>query len=144
MSDLVLRVAAKGVVVNDKGQVLIVREAATYQDGTNIGRYHLPGGRIEAGESYVDGLRREIKEETGLDIEPGRPVYVGEWRPVIKGVPHHIIAIFSVCQARATATTLSDEHDEALWINPQDRVHYDLMDPDDKVIDAYMALLSKE
>lgn len=137
MSELVLRVAAKGVVVNDKGEVLILREAATYGDGTQIGRYGLPGGRLDKGESYLDGLKREMKEEIGLDIEPGKPVFVGEWRPVIKGVPHQIIAIFSVCKTKDTKVRLSEEHDQALWIDPKKRDQYDLMDPDWEVIDAY-------
>ncbi len=66
----ILRVAAKSLIINDQGQVLIVREASTYGDGTQIGRFGLPGGRIDLGESFEDGLRREAKEETGLDIEP--------------------------------------------------------------------------
>lgn len=77
MRDLVLRVAAKGVIVN-KGRVLILREAETYIEGTNIGKYGLPGGRIELGESFMDGLHRETKEETGLEVIPKHPVYLGE------------------------------------------------------------------
>ena len=137
---LVLHVAAKGVVVNSKGEVLIVREAKTYDEGTGEGRYHLPGGRLNEGESYIDGLHREIREETGLDIEPGRPVYVGEWRPTIKGIPRQIIAIFTVCTPKSTTVRLSEEHDHFAWVDPKNRVDYDLMDPDWDVIDTYAAL----
>ena len=52
-----LRVAAKAVIVKD-GKVLILREASTYTEGTNIGKWGSPGGRIEASESFFDGLRR--------------------------------------------------------------------------------------
>jgi 8-oxo-dGTP diphosphatase len=140
MAELVLRVAAKGVIVNEKGEVLIVREAKTYEEGTRTGRYGLPGGRLNVGESYIDGLRREVREETNLDIEPGRPVYVGEWRPIIKGVPYQIIAVFTICKLKTYDVRLSNEHDKFAWVKPRERVGYDIMDPDWDVIDAYAVL----
>lgn len=137
-SQPILRVAAKALIVH-AGKILIVREATTYGDGTQIGRYGLPGGRLEVGESFMDGLARECREEVGLEVEPLYPLFVGEWRPVIKEEPHQIIAVFMACRAKTEAVTLSDEHDLACWIDPQDRASYDIMDPDWEVIDAYIA-----
>jgi 8-oxo-dGTP diphosphatase len=142
MTDLVLNVAAKIVVVNREGKVLIVRES-THDTNTQSGRYTLPGGRLGSGESFVDGLKREAMEEVGLEVEPGQPVYVGEWRPVIKGVPHQVIAIFVVCKARTTKIRLSEEHDGFEWIDPKHRKQYDLADPDWDVIDAYARTFKK-
>src|SRR5574337_985895 len=99
MTKIILRVAAKAVIVNSAGKILIVREASTYKEGTGAGRYHMPGGRLEEGENYAEGLRREVAEETGLEVEPLYPIFVGEWQPVINGVPNHIVAIFTVCRA---------------------------------------------
>jgi 8-oxo-dGTP diphosphatase len=138
MTDMVLRVAMKGVIVRD-GKVLILREASTYADGTNIGRYEMPGGRLEPGESWQDALRREIREETGLEVDIEYPIYVGEWRPVIREVPHQIVATFIVCTPTTDTITLSDEHDDYQWIDPTQRATYDLMDPEDKVIDRLAA-----
>lgn len=141
MSNIVQRVAMKAVIVNNEGKVLILREASTYEDGTNVGRYHMPGGRIEPGENFEMALKREVHEETGLEIELLHPVYIGEWRPVIREVPHHIIATFIVCKPSVhDAIVLSSEHDQYKWIIPKERAQYDLMDPEDKVIDAYAAL----
>src|SRR3990167_3831731 len=117
---LVLRVAAKGVIINDEGKLLLLREANAYKDGTGTSRYHMPGGRLDPGEYFEHGLHREIKEETGLEVESLFPIYVGEWRPVIQGVPNQIIAIFTVCQAKTTKLKLSDEHDDYVWIDPKD------------------------
>jgi len=129
MSDMVVRVAAKAVILNNKKQVLIVREAPTYDEGSHIGRYGIPGGRLEVGESFNDGLKREVKEETGLEVEVIGPICVGEWRPIIKGVPHQIIAIFMACKPKSTEVTLSNEHDAYEWIDPTRYKEYDLMDP---------------
>lgn len=139
MSEIVQRIAMKAVIVNEKGEVLILREAATYGDGTQRGRYHMPGGRIEVGENFEDALRREIMEETGLEVDIEYPIYVGEWRPVIRDVPHQIVATFMVCKPKSNNITLSTEHDDFQWIDPKDRKNYDVMDPEDKVIDRFAA-----
>lgn len=135
----ILRVAAKACIINDEGKVLIVREAAS-KDTTQVGKWGLPGGRLEPGESFTDGLQREVREETGLQVTIGKPLYVGEWRPVIRGVPHQIIAIFMVCKVKSGDVQLSDEHDQYKWISPAKRANYTVMPPDDLVIDAFAAL----
>ena len=134
----ILQVAAKAILVNPEGKLLILREAKTYEEGTNIGRYHSPGGRIKPSESYEEGLRREVEEETGItDFEPIRPLFVGDWRPVIKGIEHHIIGIFTLCRTKSSEVRLSSEHDDYQWIDIADRGKYDIMDPENKVIEAY-------
>jgi ADP-ribose pyrophosphatase YjhB (NUDIX family) len=66
------RVAAYAVLARD-GQVLLTRMSAR----TRIeGRWTLPGGGIEHGEDPRDALRREVHEETGLWVRPGRLVDV--------------------------------------------------------------------
>lgn len=135
-NELKQRIAMKAVIVKD-GMVLIIREAATYGEGTQRGRYHMPGGRVEAGEHFEEALRREILEETGLEVEVKYPIYVGEWRPVIKGVQNQIVGVFILCNPRSENVVLSTEHDDFKWINPKKRAEYDIMDPEDKVIDRF-------
>jgi len=138
MADMLQRVAAKALIVNDDGKVLILREANTYVEGTNIGKYGLPGGRTEPDEKFFDGLHREVMEETGLKVEPIKPLYVGEWFPTIKGVPNHITAIFMACKALTTDVKLSEEHDHYEWIDPEKYVDFQMMAPDDDVIKAWI------
>lgn len=139
MAEIVQRIAMKAVIVKD-GKILLLREAATYGDGTQRGRYHMPGGRIEAGENFEEALRREIREETGLEVDIKHPIYVGEWRPVIRDMEHQIIGVFFVCSPKTTKITLSTEHDDYQWIDPKKRKYFDIMDPEDKVIDRHAEL----
>lgn len=53
-----------GVVVNDDGQVLVVQRR-------DNGMWEIPGGVLELDEPIHDGLRREVLEETGVEIAPG-------------------------------------------------------------------------
>lgn len=137
MSEITLRVAAKAVIVNDNDEVLVVREASTYDEGTNIGTWGLPGGRLNLGEAFYDGLAREVFEETGLQVLPEMPVYVGEWQPVIKDVPHQIIAVFMVCRYTGGEVRLSEEHDAYKWVGQKDVRKIQFMEPDNEVLEKY-------
>ena len=138
---VVQRIATKALIVNDKGQILFLREASTYDEGTNIGQYHLPGGRLNLGEAFLDGLKREVDEETGLEIKIGKPIYVGEWRPVIKGVQNQIVAIFFICKPLTEHVRLSDEHDDFKWVLPNEIGKYEIMSPEDKVVEEYRSII---
>jgi 8-oxo-dGTP diphosphatase len=136
--ELVSQIAAKAIIVNGRGEILILREAADYADGTNTGKYHVPGGRLEKGETYWEGLAREVMEETGLKVEPLYPLHIDEWRPVIKGVPHHIIAVFTLCNLKGKGRVrVSHEHDRAIWIDPAKRANYDMLPGEAGAVEAY-------
>src|SRR3954466_12757201 len=60
-----------GAVVHDAvGRLLLIRRG----HDPHRGLWSLPGGRIEAGESPEQAVVREVREETGLAVVPGRPV----------------------------------------------------------------------
>jgi len=142
MNDVVTqRIAGKAVIVNDEGKILFLREAATYEEGTNLGRYQIPGGRVNIGEPFMDALKREVMEETGLEVEVGQPLYVGEWFPTIKGNKNQIVAIFYVCKPLTFDVKLSEEHDAFEWADPRQPIEFDIMDPEPEVIKAYLNLI---
>src|SRR5690625_5839123 len=55
-------VATLGFVENTKGEILLVK---TRRDG----HWVFPGGQVEVGENLINGLIREVKEESGIDVE---------------------------------------------------------------------------
>jgi ADP-ribose pyrophosphatase YjhB (NUDIX family) len=85
--------AASAIIVNDEGKMLLHRRS-------DNDRWALPGGTMEIGESISETITREVKEETGLNVEP-------EYITGIYSDPHHIIEYsdgeirqeFSVCFA---------------------------------------------
>ncbi|MDP9849095.1 NUDIX hydrolase [Streptosporangium lutulentum] len=56
------------VVVDDSGRILLVRRGRPPGEGL----WSVPGGRVEPGESDVEAVTREVLEETGLTVVPGR------------------------------------------------------------------------
>ena len=137
-----LFVAMKAFITHN-GKVLIVRESAKNPVGTNPNAYDIVGGRIEPGERFNECLRREIKEETGLDIELGRPFYVGEWRPIVKGEPWQVVATFFKCQTNSDEVRLSQDHDDAKWIDPKDFRSYNLIPNLLPAFEAYLQINNK-
>lgn len=128
-----LFVAAKALIVKD-GKVLLVRESSKYEEGTNIAKYGVPGGRLKPGEKIEESLAREVKEETGLDISIGDPLVVDEWRPTVRDEPWQIIGIFFKCQALTEEVVLGDDHDHFVWIDPKDEDQYQIIENERKII----------
>lgn len=68
---------AQKAFVRRGDQILVVRKSA--DDPHNPGRWEMPGGRMAFGESVEEHLVREVLEETGLTVVPGRPFYIWQW-----------------------------------------------------------------
>jgi 8-oxo-dGTP diphosphatase len=144
MTETILQVAAKALIVNDKGKVLVLREPAENNLGSQHGLYGLVGGRLDEKDSYEQALHREVLEETGLKVDILYPIYIGEWWPLIHRKKHHIVAVFSVCRAKTTDVKLSDEHDDFKWISPNQTKKLNFMPPDDQVIERYAGWLNQK
>lgn len=132
-----LFVATKAFVVFE-GKVLILRESPKYDDGTNIGKFDVPGGRVQSGERFDQGLLREIHEETGLDVTIIRPFHTDEWRPVVKDEHWQIVGTYFLCQADNTNVILGKDHSEYQWIDPTKHQDYPLIDNLKRAFAAYV------
>ncbi|MEV4552176.1 NUDIX hydrolase [Nonomuraea wenchangensis] len=86
-----MKVRVTGVLIED-GRLLLLDQ------DTGGGRsWSLPGGKVEPGEPIVDALVREMREETGLDVEAGRLLYVCDHLP--GGDTHVVHLTFEVTRA---------------------------------------------
>lgn len=113
-----LFIATKAFIEHE-GKLLILRESSVYEDGTHAGEFDLPGGRLHPGERFDDALRREVREETGLEIMIHEPIHVVEWRPVVRDESWQIVCVFFRATCRSGEVTLSSDHNELRWIDPE-------------------------
>lgn len=107
-------VAAVGGVVLDGDRVLLVKRALPPRQG----EWSLPGGRLELGESLVEGVRREVKEETGLDVAVGPMVEVFDrvHRDDAGSIRYHFVIVDFLCRPIGGALAAGDDASEARWV----------------------------
>lgn len=104
----------KGIIFNrNHDRILLLRRSG--DDPIGADTWEGVGGNIERGETPEEALRREIREEAGLtEISIGPIAYA----TIVDGdAPYLIIAY--VCEARADAVALSDEHRAFVWADQE-------------------------
>lgn len=107
-------VAVGGIVEDTKNNILLVK--------TQHGGWVFPGGQVEVGENLLDALVREVKEESGIDIEIENliGVYsntgVHKWYDGVTDVPTKLMLDY-VCKPISGELTTSIETSEVEWVN---------------------------
>jgi len=115
-------VGVGGVVVHRKRVLLIRRGSEPLK-----GEWSIPGGLVELGEELADGVRRELKEETGLDVEPLQVLTVFD-RITRDGdrVRYHYVIVDYVCRRRGGRLKPDSDVVDARWVRHEDLPQYHL------------------
>ncbi|WP_025880939.1 NUDIX domain-containing protein [Segatella baroniae] len=114
--------ATVALIVNDRGEMLVARRKKEPARGT----LDLPGGFVDMEETAEEGVRREVKEETGLDVVASEFLFSLPNIYPYSGVDVHTLDLFFRCKvADANHATAMDDVAETFWL-PIDRI-----DPDD-------------
>ena len=107
--------AVSAAIIRD-GKVLVVRRARK----PALGIYTLPGGGVETGETLVQAVTREVREETSLEIEP--VALAGHREAIVRdpqgGVERHFVILCFAARWLAGEPKLNEELDDARWLNP--------------------------
>jgi ADP-ribose pyrophosphatase YjhB (NUDIX family) len=111
-------VVGLGAIVLQRDDVLLVRRGNEPQKGL----WSVPGGALELGESLQQGVRREVLEETGLEVR------VLEFAEVLErimtddrgAVEYHYVLLDYLCEPVGGALSAGDDAVEAAWVNRAD------------------------
>ena len=113
-------VVAVGAVCVRDGRVLLVRRGR----GAQIGRWAVPGGRVEPGETLVEAVARELREETGLHGEVGALCGIAERSGAGYSFVIHDYWVTVADDAEAVA---ADDADEVTWAGRADLERLELV-----------------
>lgn len=112
-----------GAVVIHEGRVLLIRRGKEPLRG----RWVVPGGTVELGETLEQALVREIEEETGLTVRPREVVAVFDRILGEDGrVDYHYVIIDYLCDYVAGEVRAGSDAEEVALVAPQDLAAYDL------------------
>jgi 8-oxo-dGTP diphosphatase len=98
-------VSVAGVVVRQDGRILVIQRR-------DNGHWEPPGGVLELDETFEQGVRREVAEETGVDVA------VDRMTGAYKNLPRGVVALVFRCHPTGGETTTTDEAQCVRWFTP--------------------------
>ena len=112
-----------GGVVIYRNRVLLIRRGREPLKG----EWSIPGGLVELGEGLTDGVRRELKEETGLEVEPLAVLEAFD-RIIRHGrrVRYHFVIVDFICRLKGGKLRPASDVLEARWVRREDIPKYHL------------------
>ena len=115
-------VVGVGAVVVRDGKALIIKRAHE----PRTGEWSLPGGLLELGESLQDAVRREIKEETSLDIEVGPVIETFDrvHRDDAGKIRYHFVIVDFVCWSNGGEAVPGSDADGVAWVTADEIDEY--------------------
>ncbi|MFW9922408.1 MAG: NUDIX domain-containing protein [Candidatus Thorarchaeota archaeon] len=113
-----IMVVVTAIIENQNEDILLIKRSPESEDLPNA--WEDCGGRLKQAEIPEEGLRREIKEELGLDdIEIIKPLTIfHDFRNGRKNPLNELIGIAYWCKTQSIDIILSEEHTEYQWVKP--------------------------
>lgn len=105
-----VRTSVVAVVRNGEGRVLLTKRAVP----PYLGKWVMPGGKIEPGEPITAALKREVSEEVGLDVHVEGLVDIFEVTPSSEHSAHFVILYYLVTPKSEELVT-NEEISDAMW-----------------------------
>lgn len=134
-------VGVGGVVIH-RGRVLLIRRGHEPLKG----EWSIPGGLVELGEELAEAARRELREETGLVVEPIE--VIGVFDRILRGggqkgsrVRYHFVIVDYACRLVGGKLRPGSDVVDARWVRPKDLPHYHLTEKATEVVRAALRFM---
>jgi mutator protein MutT len=110
-----------GAVIVKDGKALIVKRAHDPYKG----QWSIPGGRVELGETLAEAVRREMREETGLEVSVGALIEVFERVERQDGrIRYHFVIVDYLCTCVGGSLCAGDDAVDAVWVTSEELEAY--------------------
>lgn len=133
-------VGVGGVVIHRRRVLLVLRGREPLK-----GRWSIPGGLVELGEELQEAVRRELKEETGLDVEPQAMIAAFDRiQRAGRRVRYHFVIVDYLCRRKGGRLKSASDVVDARWVRREELAQYDLSDLACRVILAAFRMAKKQ
>jgi len=122
------------ILRNERNQILLLRRSLTSK--INPGKWDLPGGKIDEGENFNEALSREVAEETSLPVNITGVAGVNESDTVVDDFI--IVTLIMEGIVGSGTVKLSNEHDDFVWVNPDEILQTDLCSQFHDFLESYL------
>lgn len=112
-------IKVSGIIVECRGKILLLKRQL---NDSQSGKWCLPGGSVEENETYEDAAKRELKEETGLEVNDLEEIGFHNYDEPKLYINY---MVFRVSFRDRPVIVLSDEHSEYLWVSYDAALHMD-------------------
>ena len=125
-------VGVGGVVISD-GRALLVRRGGQPLKG----RWSIPGGMLETGETLYEGVRRELAEETGLEVRVVELIEVFERISLDAAgkTRYHFVVLDYLCEAVGGNARAGSDVTDVAWASPAEPAQYSLSETAMRIIE---------
>ncbi len=113
-----------GGVVIANGRALLVKRGSPPLEG----QWSIPGGLLEIGETLMEGVRRELREETGIEVRPLDLIEVFE-RIELDGsgkARYHYVVLDYLCEATGGDARAGSDVTQVAWVKPEELASYSI------------------
>ena len=128
-------------MIFEGGNILLVERAGEPMKGY----WSIPGGIVETGERLADGIRREVREETGLEVDALSVFEIFE-RIIADAegkTEYHYVLIDYLCRPLGGQLAPASDVSGVAWVSPEDLRNYRLTDGTLEVIERAFAKLQR-
>ena len=122
-------------VIEKDGRILIAKRKKGWRFA---GKWEFPGGKIEPNETPEECLRRELREELGIETEIGEFFCVSTY-----AYPHVTVQLLVYRAFHVSGEYELRDHQEIRWVLPEHLLQYDFPEADNLVIEKLIAAASK-
>lgn len=127
-----LPIVGVGGVIVSHGRALLVKRGKPPLEG----QWSIPGGLLEIGETLMEGVRREMREETGMDVRPLDLIDVFERIELDGGgkARYHYVVLDYLCEATGGEARAGDDVTHVAWTSAEELEQYSLSSTATRVI----------
>ena len=132
-------ITAGALIFNRKSQILFVKSNKWK------GQYGIPAGKVHYGEKVIDGLKREIREETDLEVYGIKFLLRQEIiNPKDFFKKSHFVSLNHTCKAKSTNVKLNNEAQSYKWVTAENALRLELNKPTKELIQYYLKVINMD